>query len=735
METTETTKASETPEMITTRLRPDGVAVLTYDVPGEAVNTLRRGTAEALAKALAAVEADPAVAAVVIASGKKDSFLVGADITMLRACKTAADAEALCREAQAGFERLASFPKPVVAAIHGPCLGGGFELALACRGRVASDDGKTAVGLPEVQLGLLPGADGLQRVADLTSIADALDLGLTGRNLKAQRARKMGLIDEVVPAAILLDAAAELALALARGKRPRRPEPAGVKRLQTLALERNPLGRLVLFREARAKARAKTQGHYPAVDRILDVLEAHASGGMAASREVEARAFGELVVSETSARLVDLFFATNALKKDTGVDDPAVQPRPVGRVAMLGAGFMGAGIAYVSSNAGVAVRLKDRDAEGLARGVKAVADLYGERVKRRSLTAMEQKLKMALVTGATDYSGVAGVDMVIEAVFEDIDLKHRVIREVEAITGPETIFASNTSSLPIARIAEASSRPHTVLGMHYFSPVHKMPLLEVIATKQTAPWATATAVALGKRQGKTVIVVNDGVGFYTTRILAPYMNEAAHLLAEGVPIEEIDQALLRWGWPVGPMALIDEVGIDVAAHVGPVMLSAFGDRMEPPSTVTRLVDDGRKGRKNERGLYLYGAARKRARFPFQKTPSKQPDPSVYRLIGVEPRPGKLPMEEIQMRCSLQFVNEALYCHGDGVLRSARDGDIGAIFGLGFPPFRGGPFRYVDALGATEVLRRIRSFEERLGKRWTPAPALIEAERSGKKFHG
>jgi len=718
--------------VITATTRPDGVAVLTYDLPGEPVNTLREGTSDALEQALTAAEADPKVKAIVIASGKRDSFIVGADIEMLRACKTAADAEALCRKGQRGFERLARLSKPVVAAIHGPCLGGGFELALACHGRVASDDPKTAVGLPEVQLGLLPGADGLQRVADLTTLADALDLGLTGKNLKATRALKAGLVDEVVPASILVDAAAQRALALAAAPR-KKKALRGAKRLQTAALEQNPLGRAFLFREARAQAFKKTQGHYPAVERIIDVLAAHASSGFAASREVEARAFGELVVSETSARLIELFFATTALKKDTGVDDPTVKPRPAGRVAMIGAGFMGAGIAYVSSNAGVAVRLKDRDAEGLARGIKAVADIYAERVKRRSLTAMEQKLKMALVTGATDLSGVASADIIIEAVFEDLDLKHRVLREIEAVARPDAVFASNTSSIPISRVAEASSRPETVVGMHYFSPVHKMPLLEVIATKQTAPWATATAVALGKRQGKTVIVVNDGVGFYTTRILATYMNEAAHLLSEGVPIEEIDRALLAWGWPVGPMALIDEVGIDVAAHVGPIMRQAFGDRMEAPSTVSRLVDDGRKGRKNERGLYLYGTPKNKN--PFRKKTGKQPDPSVYPLIGVSPRPGLLTAEEIQMRCSLQLINEALHCLGEGILRSPRDGDIGAIFGLGFPPFRGGPFRYVDTVGADEVLRRVRSFEQRLGRRWTPAPALVEAASSGRRFHG
>ncbi|RYE87716.1 MAG: hypothetical protein EOO75_14105, partial [Myxococcales bacterium] len=470
-------------------------------------------------------------------------------------------------------------------------------------------------------------------------------------------------------------------------------------------------------------------------ERIIDVLEAFAADGWKASQDAEARAFGELVVSETSARLVELFFATTALKKDSGVDDPTVTARPVERIAMIGAGFMGAGIAYVSSNAGISVRLKDQDGPALARGLKAVADIYAGRVRRRALTPIEQKLKLALVTATTDTSGLGSADIVIEAVFEDIALKHRILREVEAVTGPTTVFASNTSSLPIGRIAEASARPETVLGMHYFSPVHKMPLLEVIVTPQTAPWATATAVALGKRQGKTVIVVNDGVGFYTTRILGTYMNEAAYLLAEGVPVEEIDRALVSWGWPVGPMALIDEVGIDVAAHVGPIMQAAFGDRMEPPATVRKLVDDGRKGRKNERGLYLYGAAAKKARGPLGRGPAKQPDPSVYRLLGVTPRPGAMTPEEIAMRCTLQLVNEALHAWGDGILRSPRDGDIGAIFGLGFPPFRGGPFRYVDQLGATEVLRRVRSFEDRHGKRWTPAPALVEAAKSGRKFHG
>jgi 3-hydroxyacyl-CoA dehydrogenase/enoyl-CoA hydratase/3-hydroxybutyryl-CoA epimerase len=268
--------------------------------------------------------------------------------------------------------------------------------------------------------------------------------------------------------------------------------------------------------------------------------------------------------------------------------------------------------------------------------------------------------------------------------------------------------------------------------MHYFSPVHKMPLLEVIQTKETSPEVVAAAVAVGKKQGKTVIVVNDGTGFYTSRILGPMMNEASYLLTEGVAIETIDEAMTAWGWPVGPITLLDEVGIDVAAHVGPIMLAAFGERMEPPPTMAKLVAADRKGRKNERGFYLYGEAAR------AKGKGKHVDVSIYAVLGLPtPKFSKKPPvapEEIQMRCSLQFVNEALHCFGEGILRSARDGDIGAIFGLGFPPFRGGPFRYVDNLGAAETLARIQGYEQRFGKRWTPAAVLVEMAKEGRRFY-
>jgi 3-hydroxyacyl-CoA dehydrogenase/enoyl-CoA hydratase/3-hydroxybutyryl-CoA epimerase len=717
---------------LTVEVRDDGVAIITYDLPGESVNTLRADFVDAFTRVFGEVQSNPDVRAAVLRSPKKD-FIVGADIAMLESIESAADAEAMVRRGHEAIARLVDSTKPVVAAVHGQALGGGFEVALACQGRVLSDSPKTMFGLPEVQLGLLPGLSGLQRLAELTSLQVALDYGLTGKNMRAAKAKKLGVADDVVPEPILVEVAAELALKLAKGEKPKRKKKGLVDTgaLMELALEDNPLGRKVLFSKARETLQKKTGGHYPAPERIVDVLEKLASDGFSASQSLEAQYFGELLQSDVSANLRSLFFATTSLKKDKGVDDASVEPLEVSKIAMLGAGLMGAGIAYVSVDKGYEVRLKDRDYASLGRGTKYIDDILMGRVKKRRLDKPGRMERLARLSTTVDYRGMADVDLVIEAVFEDLDLKQRVLKEVEE-NGPEgVIFASNTSSIPIGRIAEAAKHPERVVGMHYFSPVHKMPLLEVIRTDKTDDEVVATAVAVGKKQGKTVIVVNDGVGFYTSRILGPYMNEASYILTEGVAVEDIDKAMTRFGWPVGPLTLLDEVGIDVAAHVGPIMLAAFGDRLSPPPTINRLVDDDRKGRKNEKGIYLYGEAAK-------KHKGKKPvDPTIYGVLGLStPTPGKpaVPVETIQERCNLQFVNEAFHCYGEGILRSARDGDIGAIFGLGFPPFLGGPFRWVDSLGPDKVLSRIEAYQDQFGVRWTPAPALVDLAKSGKKIH-
>jgi len=707
--------------------RRGDVAILILDVPGESMNTLKEDFTQEFAEAFAHLEKDASVKAVVFASGKKDSFIAGANIDMLDACTSAAAAEKLSRDGQRAMNRIADFSKPVVAAIHGACLGGGLEVALACHARVASDSHKTKLGLPECQLGLLPGAGGTQRLPALIGVQAALDLLLTGKQVDGKKAKKLGFVDEVVPAAILLDVAVKHAEKLAKEGHHKKPpsffEQLGDKEaLAELALAHNPLGRKVLFDQARKALHKKTRGNYPAQDRILDVVKAGLEKGLEGGLDAEAKAFGELVMSAESKALRSIFFATQALKKDNGTNDPDAKPRAVTHVGMLGAGLMGAGIAYVTTaQAKTPVRLKDRDAKGILAGLKYVREIVDERVKKKRMNRMDADQLMTLTTGTTDYSGFSACEVVIEAVFEDLALKQTMVRDVEKAS-PNAIFASNTSSIPIAKIAEASAHPENVLGMHYFSPVHKMPLLEIVVTPKTSNEATATCVELGKKQGKTVIVVNDGPGFYTTRILAPLMNEAAHLLAEGVAIEKIDRSMLDFGFPVGPIKLTDEVGIDVGAKVGKVMLEAFGDRMAAPAGMEKLIADYRKGRKNGKGFYLYGGDKKGV------------DESVYTVLGVKPDNTSVSADDVAWRCTLQMVNEAALCFQEGILRSARDGDIGAIFGLGFPPFRGGPFRFVDTVGAKDIVRRLRHYEQTVGKRFAPAPLLVAMAEKGLGFH-
>lgn len=720
---------------LTLEVLDNGVAIVAINVPGEAQNTLREEFSAEFAEITAQTESDPRVRAVVILSTKPGSFVAGADIEMITRVKSSADAERLSRDGQAAMDRLAASPVPVIAAIDGACLGGGLELALACHKRIASNAPHTQIGLPEVQLGLLPGAGGTQRLPRLIGIAASLDLMLTGKRLRAEKARKLGVVDEVVPPSILRAVAIERALAEAEA---RAISPASLPPLQRLlgalkaadpkevALEQNPLGRRVLFQQARKKLLEKSLGNYPAAERIIDVVEHGIEHGLAAGLAKEAEIFGQLVVSPESAQLRNIFFAMTALKRENGVADKTVKPRATKKVAVLGAGLMGAGIAFVSvDKADVDVRLKDRDAAGLNRGMATLHGLFEKKVKRRSLSRAEATRQIARITPATEYSGLKHCDIVIEAVFEDLALKHRVLRDVEAATGPNTIFASNTSSLPITQIADAASRPQNVIGMHYFSPVEKMPLLEIIVTAKTSDEVTATCVELGKAQGKTVIVVRDGVGFYTSRILAPYMNEAAFCIAEGAAIDLVDEALQKWGYPVGPCTLLDEVGIDVAAKVGPIMVAAFGERMAPPGTSDLLIKDGRLGRKNGRGLYRYDGKKKGGK--------KEVDTSVYDLVGIKPR-RDLDLTDIAERCGLLMVNEAVLCLEQDILMSPRDGDIGAIFGLGFPPFRGGPFRYVDAEGPDRVVAKLRRLQDRFGMRFEPAPMLVEMAQRNRRFH-
>ncbi len=693
-------------------LGADGVLVVTFDLPGEKVNTLGKSVIAEFEELLTGFEkAEAQARALVLCSGKPDNFIAGADINDFLKIQSALEGETLARFGQALLDRVAALPVPTIAAIHGSCMGGGTELALACAYRVASDDPKTAIGLPEIMLGLIPGLGGTQRLPRLVGYRAALDLILTGRALKAGRARKLGLVDEVVPKPVLLSAARTAALGLAEG---------------TLRLERrgiSPLERafkpLILSR-ARAEVLKKSGGHYPAPLKALEAVGRGTATTLEEGLKLEARLFGELSVSPASRALVSVFFATQDIKKDTAVAE-GTEAREVRKLGVLGAGLMGAGIAGAAAEAGALVRLKDTTPAAVGKGLRYVRDLFEERHERGNLGGRELQQRMDRIAPGTDMSGFRRVTLVIEAVFEDLELKRRVLAETEAATGDECVYASNTSSLPIGDIASGARRKARVLGMHFFSPVHRMPLLEVIVTRETDAWATATAVAFGRRLGKHVIVVRDGPGFYTTRTLSPYLNEAARVVEEGARIEDVDAAMTAFGFPVGPVALLDEVGIDVGAKVAKILHHAFGERMAPPLSMARVVDDGRLGRKNGRGFYRYEGKKKR------------PDEAVYAML---PTPDRRPFDarEIHDRLAFAFLNEAVQCLQDGILRSPRDGDVGAIFGLGFPAFLGGPFRYLDQLGARFAAEMLERLAGRHGPRFQPAALLRDMSKAGKRFY-
>jgi len=707
---------------LTTDVR-DGIAVVTLDVPNAPVNTFARSVRDEFAALLERLDHDEAIRAVVVRSGKPDVWVAGADIEEFLGIETSSQAEALSRDGHALLDRLEKLRTPVVAAINGACLGGGLEAALACAYRIGTDAPKTVFGLPEVQLGLIPGGGGTQRLPRVVGLEAALDMILTGRNIRARKALQMGLIHELVHPAILDDIAIDRARALADGalKRGVATGPHGPRHL---LLDENRVGRALVLRQARERILARTRGHYPAPLAALDVIATGFAQGAERGYREEARLFGELAVSEVSRQLVFLFFATTALKKDSGVAEPAPAPAPVRKLGILGAGFMGAGIASIAAQQGTLIRLKDADPGRVGKGLAAARDVLRDRLTKKQITRHELDDYMSLIGGTIDYSGFRNVDLVIEAVFEDVGVKQAVLKETEAVTRADAIFASNTSTIPIGRLASVSSRPQRVIGMHFFSPVPKMPLLEVIVTPETSREVTTTVVGYGKTLGKTVIVVNDAPGFFANRILAPYINEAGILLDEGVGIEAIDRALVEFGFPVGPITLIDEVGLDIAGKSGAIMLEAFGSRMAPSQSLTRVVAAGRTGRKGKKGFYRYDEDGKK----------RGVDPSVYDLLPTGQRRTEVPADEIQRRCVLAMVNESARCLQDGILRSSRDGDVGAVFGIGFPPFRGGPFRYVDSLGVERVVRALEGLNSDRAPRFAPTQLLIEMARESRRFY-
>jgi 3-hydroxyacyl-CoA dehydrogenase/enoyl-CoA hydratase/3-hydroxybutyryl-CoA epimerase len=698
----------------------DGFVHVVFDHPGQTVNLLTPEILQTLDRLMQEWREREIVRGVLFKSAKPGMFIAGMDVEEIGAVDDAFRAAESARFGQAVFRKIAELGKPSACAIRGSCFGGGTELALACTTRLASDHPRFRIGLPEVQFGIIPGFGGTQRLPRLIGLLPSLDLILTGRRLDARNALRIGLVDGIVPDAYLeREALARLARA-ADGKPITRKRPFNPVALLTEELA--PLRRIAISRARKKTAERVRATDYPAPFRALEAIEAAFALPLPQGLDLEARIVGELVPTSTSKNLIWLFKTQTALKRDAGgIQAP---PRRVRRAAVIGAGVMGGGISRLIADNGIPVRLKDVRYEAIIDALKTAGGLWNRQVDRRRISRREAYSRMAFIAPTLETTGLKHVDLVIEAVAEDLEVKRAVLAEIEARTVDRAVFATNTSSLPISDIAVKALRPERVVGLHFFNPVHRMPLVEVIAGRRSSPEALATVHDLAIRVGKTPIIVRDSPGFLVNRILMLYLNEALQLLGEGVRIEVADRAMTTFGLPMGPFTLLDQIGLDTANHVAGVLGAAFGKRVGDASTVLGdMVTAGRLGVKSGLGFYRYKNGRKLG-----------PDPEVYRLAGAS-ESRELPPETLQERMILSMVNEASACLEDRVVREPREIDIAMVMGIGFPPFRGGVLRYADEIGIPIVADRLSRLAEAHGGRFRPAGLLQEMVREQRRFHG
>jgi 3-hydroxyacyl-CoA dehydrogenase/enoyl-CoA hydratase/3-hydroxybutyryl-CoA epimerase len=692
----------------------DRLATLTFDSPEKKLNVFTRTALQELERALEELAGRQDVSCLILLSGKPGSFIAGADVEEIARVTDPVEAEAGSRVGHRLFAAWEALPFPTVAAIRGVCLGGGLEISLASTFRVASDRPDTKLGLPEVQLGILPAWGGSTRLPRLIGIAEALDLILTGRTVDGRKALKLGLVDALLPDARFLDLVRDFALARAGSKR---RDETGID-FKELLLEKNPVGRKILFDQARKKTLEQSRGHYPAPLRAIEVVRVGIEHGVKAGFDAEARAAAELATSKIAKNLLHVFHLTENAKKETGL--PGAEPRKVSSTAVLGAGVMGGGIAQlIADKTNLPVRMKDVRDEALTSGMQHAAELFDKQVKRRRLSVPEAKRKMALLLPTLDFSGFARADLVIEAIVENLGVKQEVFAETAKHVRADTVLASNTSSLSIAGIGARTPERGRVVGMHFFNPVGKMPLVEVIAPEGADPVAVNTVFAFTRKLGKTPILVSDTPGFLVNRLLMFYSTEALWLLDEGYRMEDLDRAMADWGMPVGPITLTDEVGIDVATKVAHILRDAFGERLPVPAWLDKVPESGRLGTKNGKGFYLYEGKER-----------KGPDPSVYALLGLHPKVEHPDAGLIADRMVLPMVNEAARCLEEKVAKCAADVDLALIFGTGFPPFRGGLCRWADQEGLRPILATMERLESSVGDRFKPSDELRRTAEAG-----
>jgi 3-hydroxyacyl-CoA dehydrogenase/enoyl-CoA hydratase/3-hydroxybutyryl-CoA epimerase len=705
------------------RIRAVGdIAIMEWDLVGEKVNKMSAPILIRLRELLEEVQQSKYKALIMI-SKKPGIFIAGADIEEIRSLKKKEDFEKALTEAHQILNKIEDLKIPVIAAIHGQCLGGGCELSLACDYRIATDDNSTRIGLPEVKLGIIPGFGGCVRLPRVVGLQASLDIILAGKSVDANKALKIGLVDQVVHPNFLEERALQLANEVAsKPKRKKRFKP---EKPMDRVLE-SAVGQFLVYRQARKTVMEQTHGHYPAPLKALEVIQkTYGFSRRDEAIETEKKAFCEVATTEISKHLINVFFLMESVKKKSGVADNA-KPKKVSKIAVLGAGTMGGGIAYVAADRGIEARLKDINTDALARGFVAAQDILGKLLKKRKINKYDYQRKMDLISGTTDYSGFKLVDVVIEAIVEDMKIKQKVIAEVAGQCRPDCIIATNTSSLSVTEMAKAHPHPENFVGMHFFNPVHKMPLVEVIRGEKTSSEATATIFELSKKLGKIPVVVKDGPGFLVNRLLMPYLIEAAFMLEEGVSADKVDEIYVQeFGMPMGPFTLMDEIGIDVCAKVVKIFHESFGDRLQTPEVMHKLVEKKRLGRKTLKGFYLYDERGKRGDI----------DPSVYADIGLKNPTDPLNNKDIVQRGIFAMINEAaLALIEEHIVDTPEEVDLAMIMGTGFPPFRGGLLRYADSVGTAYIVDELEIYASRLGERFKPSVPLRNMAKTKRSFY-
>ncbi len=711
----------------------DGVCVLTFDCPGTSANVFNESVLQELDEHLGIIAQDTRVRSVVLRSAKESIFIAGADLHALSASleSSAEPSPGLTGFIELGqrvFTHLAALKVPTVAAIHGACVGGGMELAIACDYRIASPDKATKLGFPETQLGILPAWGGCTRLPQLVGLPVALDLILKGKMVPARKALKVGLIDATAPKERLLDLARQWAR---RGKRP------ASRKLAVMLTNNSPVARLTLP-YVRTRLMRDTYGHYPGVLKALEVTCLGVGGSVENSLRREREAILELAQTEASRNLLRLFLLQERSKKiqaETGFSLRSVPVRksgskpakstdhlsPIKHPAVIGAGVMGAGIAHWLSSRKLPVILRDLNPEAVARGMTAIHKNYEEAVKRHILTRTEAKAGYDRIYPATGAVSLKHADLVIEAAVEKMDLKKELFRQLAESTGPDTILATNTSALSVSEIAEATNSPERVVGIHFFNPVHRMQLVEVVVGHHTDPVVLERTVRFVQQIGKLPVVVSDSPGFLVNRILMPYLMEAATLFTMGARIEDIDGAMLEFGMPMGPLRLVDEVGLDVAHHVAETLTLSFADRMNTPGVLKNLLAAGFLGRKSKQGFYRHEG--------------KTPQPNVAVVMFQHPSgANKLSRADLQRRMVLLMINEAARCLEEEVVTSPEDVDFAMVMGTGFAPFRGGPLRYADSLGLARVVSELQNEMDLGDPYFAPCTLLKSKAASHETFY-